>query len=392
MLRLASSGKALLLLGLCWLLPVPALAAEKTQAQIEARLKVLEAELLNYKKQMKDTQRQKSRVEEALEKNETSINKLIKRVEELERAMKAGREKVASLEARQQSLLKAKATQEGHLKQQLRAAHRMGKQEHLKLLMNQQDPHQLARMMKYYAYFSQARAKQIESYTHTHQQLANLAQALVRENLKLAKRRKALLADRDALRKAQQARHKTLAKLQQELAETGTQLARRQEDHRRLEGLLAKMQPRLAELPIPEPAIPFTSMKGKLLLPVAGRVQHSFGMPRSDGKLSWNGVLIRAPEGKPVHAVHYGQVVFSDWLRGFGLLLIINHGEGYMSLYGHNQVLYRQTGDWVDGDEVIAKVGSSGGQSATGLYFEIRDGRQATDPQSWCKARPDHSA
>ena len=102
--------------------------------------------------------------------------------------------------------------------------------------------------------------------------------------------------------------------------------------------------------------------------------------------------MIEAPEGEPVHAVHYGRVVFSDWLRGFGLLLIINHGEGYMSLYGHNQVLYRETGEWVTAGETIATVGDTGGQNRSGLYFEIRVAGKTADPQLWCRARSERAA
>ena len=145
-------------------------------------------------------------------------------------------------------------------------------------------------------------------------------------------------------------------------------------------------------MPIPEDAEPFGAMQGKLYLPVTGRISHRFGNRRNQGKLRWDGVFIDADEGVPVHAVHYGRVVFSDWLRGFGLLVIINHGEGYMSLYGHNQALYRQTGEWVHAGEVIATVGDTGGQSRTGLYFEIRIAGEPSDPQKWCVARAQGAA
>lgn len=122
-------------------------------------------------------------------------------------------------------------------------------------------------------------------------------------------------------------------------------------------------------------------------MPIAGRVTNRFGSARSSGKLRWNGVFIEAEPGTPVTAVHYGRVVFSDWLRGFGLLLIVDHGDGYMSLYGHNEVLYRETGDWVTAGETIATVGDTGGQNRSGLYFEIRHAGKPTDPQHWCRVR-----
>ena len=139
-------------------------------------------------------------------------------------------------------------------------------------------------------------------------------------------------------------------------------------------------------------SIPFESMKGQLMLPVAGTISQSFGADRNIGKMRWRGIFIDAPEGEPVHAVHYGRVVFSDWLRGFGLLLIVNHGKGYMSLYGHNQTINREAGDWVLVGETIATVGNTGGQNKTGLYFEIRIDGTPADPQRWCQTRAGRAA
>ena len=123
------------------------------------------------------------------------------------------------------------------------------------------------------------------------------------------------------------------------------------------------------------------------MLPVSGQIKASFGETRNVGKLKWSGMLIEADSGEPVYAIHHGQVVFSDWLRGFGLLLIINHGNGYMSLYGHNQTLYLNTGDSVTGGDLISTVGDSGGQTQSGLYFEIRINGKPTNPMHWCTAR-----
>jgi septal ring factor EnvC (AmiA/AmiB activator) len=153
-----------------------------------------------------------------------------------------------------------------------------------------------------------------------------------------------------------------------------------------------RLQESLANLDAPRSAQPFAGMQGKLLLPVEGRISHRFGNQRNQGKLRWHGIFIDAAEGESVYAVHYGRVVFSDWLRGFGLLMIVSHGEGYMSLYGHNQALFRETGDWVSAGEVIAAVGDSGGQDKTGLYFEIRIDGKPNNPQNWCVTREQRAA
>ena len=155
---------------------------------------------------------------------------------------------------------------------------------------------------------------------------------------------------------------------------------------------LLLMDEPLANLDAPRSAQPFAGMQGKLLLPVEGRISHRFGNQRNQGTLRWHGIFIDAAEGESVYAVHYGRVVFSDWLRGFGLLMIVSHGEGYMSLYGHNQALFRETGDWVSAGEVIAAVGDSGGQDKTGLYFEIRIDGKPNNPQNWCVTREQRAA
>ena len=160
----------------------------------------------------------------------------------------------------------------------------------------------------------------------------------------------------------------------------------------RLQALLDRITASIADLPTPGDTTPFVREKGKLLLPVSGRITDRFGTSRNNGKLRWNGIFIAAPRGAPVRAIHYGRVVFSDWLRGFGLLLIIDHGDGYMSLYGHNQVLYTEVGDWVTAGEIVATVGDTGGQNRAGLYFEIRYKGKPTNPQLWCQARPKHHA
>jgi septal ring factor EnvC (AmiA/AmiB activator) len=132
---------------------------------------------------------------------------------------------------------------------------------------------------------------------------------------------------------------------------------------------------------------PFHSRKGKLRWPARGRLAQRFGAPRSGG-LRWRGVMIEAQEGGEVRAVSQGRIAFSDWMRGFGLLLIIDHGDGYMSLYGHNQTLYKEVGEWVDTGEVVALLGASGGRTESGLYFEMRHKGRPINPVHWCAGKP----
>lgn len=130
---------------------------------------------------------------------------------------------------------------------------------------------------------------------------------------------------------------------------------------------------------------PFSKQRGKLYWPAKGKVKNLYDHWRSVGKVKWQGNIIKAKEGAPVHTISNGRIAYSDWLRGYGLITIIDHGDGYMSLYGHNQTLLKEVGDWVENNEIIATVGSSGGLKSVGLYFEIRHNGKPSNPSRWCK-------
>ena len=376
------------------LLPVISAQAEQSvsQVEIEARLKALEKEISNYKETLDSTQGQKSEIEATLERNEQGINKLINEIDTIEKELDTTNDKVSSLTEKQKELLTVKSEQQYYIEQQVRAAYEIGSQEYLKVLLNQEDPNEIARMLTYYDYFNQARSRQIESYNLTLLDLDRVTQELAEETVVLESQRRALGAQQKSLTSVQKEKQMTLKALISQISTTGSALLKLEQDRGRLEQLLDKLEESLANLDAPRSAQPFAGMQGKLLLPVEGRISHRFGNQRNQGKLRWHGIFIDAAEGESVYAVHYGRVVFSDWLRGFGLLMIISHGEGYMSLYGHNQALFRETGDWVSAGEVIAAVGDSGGQDKTGLYFEIRIDGKPNNPQNWCVTREQRAA
>ena len=376
------------------LLPVIPAQAEQSasQAEIEARLKALEQEISTYKEMLDSTQGQKSEIEDTLERNEKGINKLINEIDSIEKELDTTNDKVTSLTEEQKELLTVKSEQQSYIEQQIRAAYEIGNQEYLKVLLNQEDPDEIARMLTYYDYFNQARSEQIESYNLTLLDLDRVTQELAAETVVLESQRRALGTQQKSLANVQKEKRITLKALINQISTTGSELSKLEQDRGRLEQLLGKLQESLANLETPGSTQPFAGMQGKLLLPVEGRISHRFGNQRNQGKLKWHGIFIDAAEGESVYAVHYGRVVFSDWLRGFGLLMIISHGEGYMSLYGHNQALFRETGDWVSAGEVIAAVGDSGGQDKTGLYFEIRIDGKPNNPQNWCVAREQRAA
>jgi murein hydrolase activator len=375
------------------------LSALSTQAQqiedqeeIEEKLKALEKEISSYKKTLDTTQGQKSEIEDVLERNEQGINKLVNKINIIEKALNTTSDKISSLTGKQKELLNVKNGQQLYIKKQIRAAYEIGNQEYLKILLNQQDPNEIAKMLTYYDYFNQARSKQIESYNLTLLDLDRVTKELAAETVELNSQRMALGTQQKSLANVQKEKQTTLKALINQISTTGSALSKLEQDRGTLEKLLDKLRESLANLNAPPSEQPFARMQGKLLLPVEGRISHRYGNQRNQGKLSWHGIFIDAAEGESVHAVHYGRVVFSDWLRGFGLLIIISHGEGYMSLYGHNQALFRETGDWISASEVIAAVGDSGGQDKTGLYFEIRIDGEPKNPQNWCVAREKRAA
>jgi septal ring factor EnvC (AmiA/AmiB activator) len=362
-------------------------ASSPDPIEVQQKLEALETEIAKFRELLESTEGQKSSLEQNLENNEKKISEILNNIRLLQNDLKKTQQNLSSLGDQQNDLVDSQREQQSLISSQIRASYELGNQPYVKVMLNQQDPNQISRMLAYYDHFNKARINQIETYEATIQDLAVVEGEILIENQQLKQRQLKLQSQEAGLRSAQQEKRKTLAGLNTEIKKTGSEIKLKLADREQLEAILSRITVGVASIPSPKQSKPFLSVKGKMLLPVAGKVSHRFGTRRSDGKQKWNGVFIDAAEGDPIYSIHYGRVVFSDWLRGFGLLLIINHGEGYMSLYGHNQVLYRQTGDWVAAGDLIANVGNSGGQSKSGLYFEIRNAGKPSNPQQWCQIR-----
>lgn len=363
-------------------------STQRDPAELMKELDALEAEIEKFKQMLKRTEGERSDLESSLESNEQDINQILKRIQSIQTDLKKGENKLSSLSNEQADLLDKKASQQTRIAQHLRAAYELGRTPQLKVLLNQEDPQKLERMMSYYQAINAARIAEIETYERTMAQLANLEVLIAEQNDELRDKSMQLSRERSGLLEVRKSKQEVLALLNAEIAAAGNELEQKLEDRARLDELISRITAGIGNLTAQTDTRPFAEMRGNLLLPVSGQIAREFGSRRADGKLRWNGLLIAAREGDPVHAVHYGRVVFSDWLRGFGLLMIISHGDGYMSLYGHNQVLYRETGDWIAAGETIAAVGNTGGQSQFGLYFEIRSAGKPANPVLWCQARP----
>jgi len=273
------------------------------------------------------------------------------------------------------------------LAEQVRAAYMSGSQEKIKLLLNQRNPATLGRLMAYYGYLNDYRAENIEIVTVAIRELASLRSQVAAEQARLADLAKMRYAELTELNTAQARRQQLLENLQDKLVDEGQQVERLAAQERDLSRLIAELTSILSDYPISSEE-PFTEHRGRLTWPVAGKLVHDFGQPRVGGQLKWNGVVLEAPRGSEVRSVYHGRVVFADWLAGLGLLVIVNHGENYMTLYGYNETILKTTGDWVAPGDVIATVGDSGGQARAGLYFEVRHGTKPLSPGRWVTRRP----
>ncbi|MGH8178006.1 MAG: murein hydrolase activator EnvC family protein [Steroidobacter sp.] len=299
------------------------------------------------------------------------------------RARRAAAEKrLAELRNEQTDTERRIRAERQSLAAELNVAYMNGRQEQLKLLLNQVDPAQLGRMAAYYGYFSRARAERITAIGEHLEHLELLAENIAAETEKLKTIEEERAGDVKALAGARERRAQTLAQVQSRIKTRNDELAKLQREARALERLVEELRRAIEEFPeLAEQ--PFQRVKGKLPWPVKGKLLARFGQLRSGGPLKWQGVVIGAQRGSQVRAPYHGRVVYADWLPGLGMLVVLDHGGGYMSLYGHNEQLYRRVGDRVSPGDVLAVVGDAAGMGEPGLYLEIRKGKQALDPAGW---------
>jgi septal ring factor EnvC (AmiA/AmiB activator) len=291
-------------------------------------------------------------------------------------------QKLAGLRNEQAERQRAVADEREELGAELTVAYMNGRQEQLKLLLNQRDPAAIGRMMAYYGYFGRARAERITSITEHLAHLELLGESIAAETARLRELEAENQRDVKALAGARERRAQTLAEVQAKLRTRNDQLAKLQSDAQALEKLVEQLRRAIEEFPeLAEQ--PFQKVKGKLPWPVKGSLLAKYGQLRAGGPLKWQGVVIAAERGTQVRSPYYGRVVYADWLPGLGLLIVLDHGGGYMSLYGHNEQVYRRVGDRVAPGDALAAVGEAAGLGRPGLYLEIRKGKQTLDPQEW---------
>jgi septal ring factor EnvC (AmiA/AmiB activator) len=358
----------------------PSQEARKT----EAELKALKAEIDRVSTQMKNDRAARDRLARELRTAEMSVSGVRKSLDSLREERAEHARKRAALAEEKKQRQADLARERDSLAGQIRAAYLIGSEEPLKLLLNQKDPARAGRMFAYYSYFGRARAEQIDRINATLASIDELDGELVAEDERLAaleNDRKAELGKLDAARVQ---RGKVLASLQAESRERAQTLERMKREQGALEKLLRDLKRAMARFP-PDTSTAFGRLRGKLAWPVDGRLVARFGETRAGG-LKWDGVLVSAERGAPVRAVSQGRIVYADWLPGLGLLTIVDHGDGYLSLYGHNDRLYKAVGERVSAGDTLAAAGDSGGRARPELYFEIRKGGKPIDPRPWFKA------
>jgi len=352
-------------------------------------------------KQLKSVLRKIDKLKQAIDVKEDSKSRYIKQLKTIEGDIGALGRKIRALgkeiAGKKSELKSLRATRKEHQRQlsreneqlaeQVYAAFTLGRQEKVKLLFSQQDPETLQRNLVYYQYFSNARVDLINAVQGNIDKIIETEQLIQQARLDLEKNQQTLNEQKKQLDQDLGKRKTIISSLDKQLKKQGGNLSRLEDEAKQLQNLIKSIEKLFVDAP--ESSISrksFAKFKGKLAWPLKGKLRRLFGRTKPQSNLRWQGVRIEAASGSHVMAVSHGRVAFADWLRGLGNLIIIDHGNSYLSLYGHNESLFKTAGDWVEAGEVISSVGSSGVEEKPGLYFEIRKKGKPQNPTRWCKS------
>jgi len=370
---------------LCLCLAIfPAAASDKSNKEKE--LKALKSKIIKLQKTIGLKQENKSAYVKQLKKIERSIGDISQKISVSKKKIlnrTTQIKKLRQLKKKSQSKLSKESST---LAKQVYLAYTLGQQEKIKLLFSQQSANDLQRNLIYYQYFSNARVnlinrvqQNIDTMLKTEAEINNTKQALQVSQQKLQNQK-------NQLNKTSSKRKTIIATLDQQLKQQGGVLGKLQVGAKALESLINSIEDILIESPEQRfDDTPFAKLRGQLAWPVKGKVRKLFGRQKQFSELRWQGVLIEAPVGRHVRAISRGRIAFADWLRGLGNIIIIDHGNSYLSLYGHNESLFKSAGEWVEAGDIIGSIGSSGGQKKPSLYFEIRKKGKPQNPTKWCK-------
>ncbi|MBT8063041.1 MAG: peptidoglycan DD-metalloendopeptidase family protein [Gammaproteobacteria bacterium] len=371
---------------LCWLIgfaPLAIVAQENlSRDEVEQQLESLQADITRLQHELESARSEYSREQRSLKSLDLDIQRIALALRELAE-QRAGHEgELTRLEKERNQYLSSLKARKIALSEQVVAAYQLGRESRLKLLLNQDDPDRVGRMLAYYDYVSKAQAGQIRELREALETLDRMQADIDAQLIALNEVEQQHIEESNQLQSKRLKRAEAVSALANRIGSSEARLSELQQNRSDLEALLDRLGEALADIPSEIGDYRTASeLRGSLPLPVSGRVLHAFGQTRMGG-MSWHGWLIEARAGSEVRAIAYGRVAYADWLRGYGLLLIIDHGEGIMSLYGNNESLLFDVGDWVLPGAVVSTVGTanSGGQ---GLYFELRNQGKAVDPATW---------
>ena len=355
------------------------------EAQAKQKLEQVRAEIRTLADAEKQTSEQRGDAANALRDEELKVAATAKEVRALDQQIDAQQSKLSKLQRDRDALDAKLKDQRDALAALIRSAYAMGRGEELKLLLAQDRIDDISRMMQYYHYFEKARVGEIDGLLKDLDALAQVQNAIEKETAELQSTRDQRTAQSKQLEDERAHRAKALDELDAALKDQHSRLAALGKDEKAMVDLIARLRDIFADIPKQlAGAEPFAQLRGRLNWPIRGSIVSDFGARETSEQTS-AGLLIAAKEGSDVHAVSHGRVVYADWLRGYGLLLIVDHGDGYLSLYGSNEALLKDVGDWVDAGEAVATSGDSGGRKTSGLYFELRYQGKAIDPKAWLK-------
>ncbi len=365
-----------LLSGVFWAAGTARAGDQEDLARLRQRIAALQEEL-------ERTSESRSEAADALRESERAISDSSRKLALLTHQQRAATHALALLQQQSAQVKLDMQQQQVELAALLYRPYLEGRQDYLELLLRDRDPTQAMRDLRYYEYIARGRAAWLNALRGNLAQMDALSRQAQQKSAELAALQQEEAAQREHLEQDRRARQQMLLQISARLKQQNREIGRLQRNEARLSQLVEK----LAKLFDQSNNSPFETLRGKLAAPVKGRVTNKFGARRPDSSVPWKGWFLRAAGGQEVHAVAAGRVVFADWLRGFGNLLIIDHGKGYMSLYGNNETLYKQVGDILRGGDVVAAVGNTGGNEDYGLYFELRHEGNPLDPARWIAVR-----
>lgn len=379
----AGGSKALCLLTTLFLAVLFGSARAAENAQARAELERIRNTIENVELWLQEAGTQRSLAESRLRDSELALQDGYRQQQSVQEEITRISDERLELDSRARALRANLTGQADLIQQDLRRLYMEGPPNPLKLFIGQENPLQWRRMQDYQQRLSRSRLQRIQRYQASMSELLQLESALDQQANRLAQQQSIQEATNARLQLLLAERELALSDLTSEISTRTTELARLVAERDQLESLLERIDDVLEDSPLPAPAVEFAAMKGRLAWPVPGRLSSNFNDPYGDGSLRRQGVVITADSGTPVRAVHQGRVVFADWLRGYGFLAIIDHGEGYMSLYGYNRSLELSPGSMVQAGDTLARLGNSGGQDAPAVYFEIRQNGRPQDPLDW---------